>query len=297
MPPAAPNSQHDEMHVRDLVEVAVRVVQHARQIVVLPSDQAAPDMETYWTVSSCRFSRWGIALKRISTQPVDDPATDAPSTDEHETTSHEERAFAQALLEEIFLSEPLTRVWTAILVARDRCLGRETCESVARSIQEKHAEMSHRALKLIAFKSALDWKSAVVMNRLRRRTERWGDVLIARLNDLSACGLDLDLKQFAFDAARAEDFATDFSEESNPGAHESAWKLAVESLRAGITRSRTPSSPCADLNYQVAWNIVSCFESDTFDATGPFRSLWLHRLENHTTEAQGLVDEYLSHMS
>jgi len=292
MQPTISQFRNEQMHVRDLVEVAVRVVVHAREIVERPSDRTAPDMESYWSLSTCRISRWGSALKRLDTH---DTGEDGPNG--FEAATHADRAIARALLEEVFLSEPLTRVWTAILVARDRCSGRDDYEPVVRSVLEKHSEMSHRVLRLIASKSVLDWKSAVVMNRLRRRTERWGDVLIARLHDLSACELDLDLNQFAFDVARATDFAADFGLESNPDAHESAWNLAVESLRSSLKRRRTPPSPNADLNYQIAWNIVSCFESDTFEATGPFRSLWLHRLENHTTEAQGLVDEYLSHMS
>lgn len=285
-------SQHDEMHVRDLIEVAVRVVQHAREIVIRPSDEMTPDMESYWSVSSCRFSRWGTSIKQLSAQPNADLATDTTNA-----VPDGQREIARATLEEIFLSEPLTRVWTAILVARDRCQGRDTSEPVVRSILDKHTEMSHRALKLIASRNALDWKSAVVLNRLRRRTERWGDVLIARLSELSGSDLDLDITQFAYDCDRAKDFAEDFSEASNPKAHDTAWKLAIESLRSGISKRRNPASPNADLNYQIAWNVVSCFDSNTFDATGPFRSLWLHRLENHTSEAQGLVDEYLSLMA
>lgn len=297
MPPTVPTSQRDEMHVRDLVEVAVQVVQHANEIVIQPSHQPAPDIESYWSFSSSRFARWGVHLKQLRTQSATQYDVEPLPFELSDAPSHGERSNARALLEEIFLSEPLTRIWAAILTARDRVQGGDTCEPVARSIQKKHAEYSRRALQLITFKNAVDWKNAVVINRLRRRAERWGDVLIARLNDLSTGNLEFDVNQFAYDSARAKDFAHDFGRNTNPNANDTAWSLAIESLRSGITRRRTPASPNADLNYQIAWNIASCFDSKTFDATGPFRSLWLHRLELHTDEAQALVDEYLGYLA
>ncbi len=300
MQPTVPEFQSDEMHACDLVEVAIRVVEHAREIVESPMSRQ-PDMEAYWSNATCRFSRWGTAFREIAAQDhtaAEDVAQGKDQIEFEEITPEAERArtAGRALLEEIFISEPLTRVWAACLVARDRYHDTDNCESIVRTIAEKHAEFSHRALNLIADQGTLDWKSAVQLNRLRRRSERWGDVLIARLNDLAQDQENLNVNEFAFDESRAADFATDFGENSNPKAHQTAWNLAVTSLRSGVSSAR-PASPNADLNFQIAWNVVSAFDADTFEATGPFRSLWLHRLDNHTDQAQELVDEYLTHMA
>jgi hypothetical protein len=49
-------------------------------------------------------------------------------------------------------------------------------------------------------------------------------------------------------------------------------------------------SPNEDLNAKIASAILSCFPSDLFDSTGLFRSLWLLRMSNVTSDVQGMID-------
>ncbi len=49
-------------------------------------------------------------------------------------------------------------------------------------------------------------------------------------------------------------------------------------------------SPNEDLNAQIASAILSCFPADLFDSIGLFRSLWLHRMANVTSDVQGMID-------
>ena len=49
-------------------------------------------------------------------------------------------------------------------------------------------------------------------------------------------------------------------------------------------------SPNEDLNAQIASAILSCFPADLFDSTGLFRSLWLHRMSNVTSDVQGMIE-------
>ena len=53
-------------------------------------------------------------------------------------------------------------------------------------------------------------------------------------------------------------------------------------------------SPNADLNARIATAILSCFPAELFDSTGQFRSLWLLRLFNATSDAQGMIAELLA---
>jgi hypothetical protein len=51
-----------------------------------------------------------------------------------------------------------------------------------------------------------------------------------------------------------------------------------------------PISPNEDINGQIASAILSCFPGDLFDSTGQFRSLWMERMMNVTTDVQGMIE-------
>ena len=51
-----------------------------------------------------------------------------------------------------------------------------------------------------------------------------------------------------------------------------------------------PVSPNEDLNAEIGSAILSCFPAELFDSTGLFRSLWLHRMSNVTSDVEGMID-------
>jgi hypothetical protein len=126
------------------------------------------------------------------------------------------------------------------------------------------------------------------LNHLRRRTERWTDLLVGYLAELDKTS------EFAFEPARARDFARDLRFQSSCPGGRHAWPLVLSSLRAAFRHGLTAGSPNGDLNAGIASAILSCFPAELFDSTGQFRSLWLLRLANATADAQGMIDELLS---
>jgi hypothetical protein len=124
------------------------------------------------------------------------------------------------------------------------------------------------------------------MNRLRHRTERWTDLLLAHLST------DCQVIDFAFDVDRVGEFAADLEARRDQPIARHAWTLTVAALRSAFRDNLAPS-PNADLNARIAGGVLASFPAEMFDGRGIVRSLWLTRLANNTNDAQGLVESLL----
>ena len=265
------------MQARELIELAAIVSANGPVLIRGGAPIPKNSVDEYWSASKCRLDRWGRSLKSLS-----DPTKDSLGP-------HRSRwPFFQSVLEEILITEVLTRVWAAVMCSHDRHRGTELVEPVVRGVLLGHQEARHRVLTLLVSGSAIEAEDALKLNRLRRRTERWTDMLVGYLAN------QYEVDEFAVEPKRAKDFAEDLSYQSQLKGGQHAWPLVLSSLRAAFRAGLCPVSPNADLNARIATSIVSCFQPDQFDSTGVFRSIWLTRLTNVTSDTQGMLDELLS---
>jgi hypothetical protein len=230
----------------------------------------AERLERYWTASKCRLDRWQRGLKAAC-----DPARPAHVVER-----------VPGLLEEILLSEVLTRVWAALVLAFDRRHGTSDVGPIVRSVYGGHQEARHRTMRLLLSETGLPIAEAVELNRVRRRAERWTDLLIGHLWEDEADG------ELAFDRRRAADFAADLREDRHTQSPH-AWPLLFASLQAAFQQRLEPHSPNADLNEQIASGILGCFGPELFDGIGAVHSLWVVRLLAMTSDTQGLLADLL----
>ena len=260
------------MHARELIELAALVSAHGPVLVQSGERISAEGIEQYWTTSKVRLDRWGRSLKEFAGLSI-------PGTKAHQPQQTQIRG----VLEEILTGEVLTRVWTAVLCAYDRQRGTDEAEPVARSVLIGHCEARHRVLTLLVRGQGIDAKDAVRLNRLRRRAERWSDLLIGNLAGMHGVG------EFAISPERAKEFSKDLRDNGN----EFVWSLTMASLRAAFQRGLGLVSPNADLNARIAASILACFPAELFDSTGLFHSLWLMRLMSVAADTQGMIDELI----
>ncbi len=261
------------MHARELVELASLLSAQGPLLVRVGTPLSGRGVEQYWIASKCRLDRWARSLGSS--------ASHIPPSD---TNSARQGAAIRGVVEEILLGEVLTRVWTAVLCLYDRRHGNGEIEPLARSIMVGHHEARHRVLMLLVRKSSVTAEGAIRLNHLRRRAERWTDLLLGHLTRLG------DVSEFAIDAERAIEFSRDLEYESDQKAGRQVWPLLRASLRAAFQRGLADVSPNEDLNSQIGAAIVSCFPADAFDSTGLYRSLCLHRIANVTNDVQGMID-------
>ncbi len=189
------------------------------------------------------------------------------------------------VIEEILLSEMLTRVWSGVLAAHDRRRGESEGDPIARSVMMGHLEARHRALTLLLHNPGVGMIAAAELNRLRSRVERWIDLLVGGLLERD------EFNQFAIDPERAREFAADFRERRRQPLAQHSWQLTLASLKSAFRAERDNHSGNARVNTRIASAIVACFPPELFDATGVLQSLWVVRLTNAATDAQGMIDE------
>jgi len=248
------------LHARDLVELAALVAHHGPVIIGGRFELAGESLEQYWVASKCRLDRWLRSLQPRIHEP--DRAADRAAS-------------LPGLVEEIFTSETLTRVWTAILTARGTLHGQTDGEMIARSVMLSHMEARNRALKLLLHGTHFSPETAVELNRLRRRSERWSDVLVGRLLQTA------EVANFAVDSERAREFALDLHYQAGLISDAQVWGLLMASLRAAFRHSLTDPSPNADLNERIAAGVLGSLGRELYDDTGQFHSLRMFRWLNN----------------
>lgn len=253
------------MHAGQLVELAAIVAAHGPALVHGCRRLSPQGMWQYWIASKCRQDRW---LRRLK----------APGTGWPELA---------IVLAEIITSEMLTRCWAAVTWAHDRHHQTDESGPLARSVLLGHVEARHRALRLLVCWPEPDGAEAARLNRLRRQTERWTDLLLGYLLGLG------DVAEFAFDAQRARDFSADLRYRHHWQTGAQAWTLVRASLRQtfGCIADRATSN--ADLNSAIAAGIMACFSAELCEPSGMFGSLWLLRMACLAEDTEQLIAEAL----
>ena len=264
------------MHCRELIEVAALVAAHGPVLVEGPGRISSSALHQYWAASKCRLDRWLRSLKGFAAlehQPAEDAAGLA--------------AEIHSVLEEILLAEIAPRVWTAVLYAYDRRRKTDEAEPIARSVLLGHLDVRQRALALLIHCPHITAAEAVELNRLRRRAERWTDLLLGYL------GQHYPVRELAFDPDRSSEFAADLRQQQRKSAGDQSWRLTLASLRMAFGAVPAEAGPGADTNLDIAGSILACFPAELFSATGELHGLWLVRLTHAVSDAQGMVDELL----
>ena len=198
------------MHARQLVELAAHLASHGEVLIRGARRLSNNSLQAYWTASKCRLDRWASAMKTMRQHDV-------------WGWSHEharQPALARALLEEVLTGELLTRVWTGVVCGFERREKSNEAEPVVRSVLVGHLEARHRALQLLVSGQCLRAEDVVSLNRLRRRTECWTDLLLGYLMPVH------DAREFAFDPVRARDFAQGLQDERQQAWGRHAWPLS-----------------------------------------------------------------------
>ncbi len=264
------------MHARDLLELAVVLAANAPAVVRSgkPIDPGA--IEQYWVASKSRLDRWSRALRRWTDQAHREPSA-----------GNSQLALI-AMLEEIITGELPTRVFAAVASAYDEHQQTDLMGPVAQSVLLGQLEARYRALSLLVQTSLVDAAMAVKLNRLRRRTERWTDLLIGYLCHLG------DLTRFAHDPERARDFSGDLRQR-NLMRRQKLWALVEGSFRVAFSFGLQPVGCNGDLNRKIAAAILACFPPELFDGAGIPKPFWLLQLTETACDAETAVEELLSH--
>lgn len=180
------------MHVRDLVELAARIAISASSEPRPVHDPKGRSIQTYWSAARCRADRWTRAIRWQGELIL-----------RGQLTSREAWKNFQPLFQEILASELVCRIAAAASAAHDARRKEAELEPVARSVFVAQLEVRNKVLQLLLTGERQGVPAAKQLNDLRRRIERWTDLLLAHLASA------VSVHDFAFEPNRAADFADD----------------------------------------------------------------------------------------
>lgn len=251
------------MHAHELADLAALAAVHGEQLIAANAATMDRMLSVYWKASRCRIDRWCRTLALIAKHPERAAWTD----------------YEIGVIEEILVSDLVTRVVAAIAVAHDERLAANESAPVARNIFTAHVDVRQRAIAL-AIAPHRDATQADDFLALRRQCERWTDLLLAYLTP------HVNVEDFAADAARVGDFAFDAREHLRSGASsDMAVTMIIAGMRSSLGPLKAGRTLNTDLNQEIATAIVSGFDANFFDSHGHLQSAWLERLRRVPADA------------
>lgn len=262
------------MHASQLAQIGSWIAVHAPTLVFGNSGPRELVSVDYWTNSKCRIQRWNAALRVFEEDFQDCDSSHNPWP-----------AFA-TVVEEIFVSEFLTRIWSAAVLAHDTYQESDELFGLAHSIHISHIESRNRAMRILLGNQAMNENEFDRLNGLRRKVERWTDLFLARVTDVEIA------KMFAFDANRVSDFSEEI-EESSPTSHIRRNQVLIASFTAELSELQSQWAANPELNRKISSSLLACFPSDRFDSLGLPKSFGMVLLEKTQHDTQILVDRLL----
>ncbi|MEM9367053.1 MAG: hypothetical protein AAGD07_13750 [Planctomycetota bacterium] len=257
------------MHSIETAQLAVVMSHRADALLYLQQrDRSIADcvgtVEDYWVASHTRLELWHQTMKRLKMASQ----SSLPSAVRIWWDAH------RAVLEEILVTELLTRVVAALGQALDAHSGRDEVSPITHAIFLSHMEARNRVQEAMLDRRGCAVHDAVRLNRLRRVTERWSDHLVGRL-----AADDRSLVTFGCDRHRTEIVANEHEQ-----GHDSRVQGVVEGLETGSLAtslrpilSRRSALPMA--NAEVASSVIRWLAPASFAGQGIPASLARLRLQ------------------
>ena len=262
------------MHASQLAQIGSWIAVHAPALIFGNSGPRELASASYWTASKCRLQHWNAAL-RMFEDDLRDP-----------DSAHNPWMAIEAVVEEVFVSEFLTRIWSAAVLAYDNYQDSDELFGLAHSVHISHIEVRNRAMRVLLGGQALNENSFDRLNVLRRKIERWTDLFLVHATDLEIA------KMFAFDEERVADFFEEH-EEMSPTAHTRRNQILIASFAAELQSFQSQWAANPKLNREISSSLLGCFPSDRFDSLGLPKSFGQVLLEKTQHDTQVLVDRLL----
>lgn len=262
------------MYSNELAQLGSWVAANATNLVHGNHKQPMLVVTSYWMASKIRLQRWVTALKMFEKDFED------------ENPAYNSWPALEIVIQEILMSEMLTRIWSATVLAHDDCHESDEMHGLAHSVHVSHIEAKNRAIRIMLKAQAADEAAFDRMNALRRRIERWTDLFLGQLP------LSEQSTGFGFDRNRVKDFVEE-QQDANDPTQAMRQQVLTASFSSDLVRDSAPYAANPDLNRDIAAGILACFPADQFDPAGlpdSAKSIWMEKSHHDT---QILVDHLM----
>ena len=260
------------MHANQLAEIGSWVAIHSANLVFGEGEQPTLAATTYWSASKVRLQRWVTALKMFD-QDMRDP-----------DSSHDPWPALEIVVQEILLSEVLSRIWSATVMTHDWYHQTDELHGLVHSVHVSHIEAKNRAIRILLYGQAKNETAFDRINRVRRRLERWTDLFLGQLPRVDKSII------FGFDRHRVEDFNKE-QRYFVGREYVTRQRLLMSSFASDLMKDQTLYAANPELNREIAAGTLACFPSDRFDSHGLPKSIQTIWIEKSQHETQFLLDQ------
>lgn len=247
------------MKLAYLTEVAALMSAHGQLFIQQTDELPNQVVGDYYILSRNRFNRWMKDLNDIENGiSITDPRrllSMVPG-----------RSITRSMCEQIMINEMLSRIWTLLLIARDRQHGSDQLRPLAHNVFLGHVSIRHKALSICLTDPRVTPRDTQAIDKLRICSERWTDMLCCQLME------QFDLWQYAFDRERAQEFLRDRNDQQRSCINSQAWVLILAGMRHSFPDTDGLAAPISEEDRAILRLILS-----SFPAEAPEMAFWLGR--------------------
>ncbi len=242
------------MKLAYLTEIATLMAAHGRLFIEQPGELSSQAIGDYYILSRNRFNRWMKDLSDLEHGlSIRDPL--------HLIGLMPTRPATRTITEQILINEMLARVWTILMMARDRYQGLDRIRPVAHNVFLGHLSVRHKALGVVLADDRLQQSDLMAIDRIRKATERWTDLLCCPLMD------EFDLWQYAFHEDVAKEFYKDRVDQQSIDHRSRAWVLILAGLRHSFQDQEGLSALVHDDDRRLSRLMLNSFPEDSPEMT------------------------------
>lgn len=264
-------TQDPSMQTREFLDQAFFLTAHFDVVAAATRPLAETALQQFWVASRTRFDTWAREF-RCCTDQMEATEYASPAVWIHWTP----------FLEEVLLSEIVTRLWSYLLQAIDDRMGTHEYAPIGHSALRTHLDARRRVLTLILRGRQSGLSPVHDVNRRRLNAERWTDLLLAQIDERSWLG------DYAFDVQRVRRFR------GAPGASAAVCSVIQVAGRAAFADCGQVPVAHEPLHNRIHAAILGCYGAELFQDDGPLLSTWQARLLALTDDMQGWLQEWLS---
>ena len=252
------------LSVKSLAEVALLVSRVGRCVIDDGREPSPNSLREFWQQTRSLQQQWTLRLGAWSAE--DDPKLSQLAE----------------LCTQLFISEMLTRVWSTVLRGVDLHTGRDDLSRVARNAVSGLLQVRHGVMSRLLQQPDSSAAEVAEIERVRRRSDRWTDLLIGNLAG------SRELFEFAFDVERAKDFATESIEYDPATGPHPVEHLVAAGLRMAFL-GQLPGTPLTEPAFtQLVQSVLGALPQAAFHQDGSLRSVLERRVSSRTLRDEPL---------
>lgn len=256
------------MKLAYLTEVAALMAAHSELFLEYADELPNQVVGDYYILSRNRFNRWMRDLNDLEHGlSLRDPMYMAGLMTRRSAT--------RSLAEQVLINEMVSRVWTVLVVARDKYRGHDRIVPVAHNIFLGHLSVRHKALSVCLTDDRLSAGDLAAIDKLRASTERWSDLLCCHLMDR------FDLWQYAYHADRAKEYLNDRHDQHAISQSSQSWVLILAGMRYSFPDQDGLAATIHDDDRAITRLMLSSFPENA-----PEMAFWMgHRMKQARTSS------------